>query len=269
MHAPASQGLGSLSAHYESGKRGSSAIGWDETGGTSYGKYQIASRTGTMKQFMSFLKDNNPEAYSRLAAAGDPDGGKSGTFAQAWKELAKDGTLGTSEHDFIKQSHYDVGFNKIKSEKLRSMVGKSSALQDVLWSTSVQHGGGGAGGIFNKVYKDGMTEQDLIKAVYDERATRFGRSTPKVRSSVQSRFADESRRALAAVGTSPTGMVRDSAVASAQTSRAPVVVQAPQIAMAPQGKGTNQRSVPSNTPLIVRNPDSPVRNNVNTWIRTT
>lgn len=274
MHAsgpgPGSAGLGSLSAHYESGRRGSSAIGWDSTGGTSYGKYQIASKTGTMAKFMDYLKKNNPEAYSRLAAAGPADGGKNGAFAKEWQALASEGVLGNSEHDFIKKSHYDVSYSGIKNEGLKGMIGKSQALQDVLWSTSVQHGGAGGSNIFNKVYKDGMSEEELIRGIYAERGTRFGSSTAKVRASVQNRFADESRRALAGVGVSPTSMVRDQAVASQGARRAPVVVQAPQIAMqAPQGKGADQRSTPSSTPVIVRNPDSPVRANVNALIRTT
>ncbi len=272
MHAgpaPGSDGLGSLSAHYESGRLGSEAVGWDSTGGTSYGKYQIASKTGTMKQFMSYLKENNPAAYEKLSAAGDPDAGKDGEFARTWKQLAKDGTLGNSEHDFIKKTHYDVSYNKIKSEGLKGMIQGSSALQDVLWSSSVQHGGSGGANIFNKVYREGMSEQDLIKAVYAERGTRFKSSTPQVRASVQNRFADESQRALAAVGNSPTGMVRETAVARQQQKQAPVIVNAPTQVASNQGKGANpSRSTPSNTPMIVRNPDSPVRANVNALIRT-
>jgi len=42
---------GELSAKFESGKDGIAAIGYDRQGGTSYGKYQIASRVGMMKLF--------------------------------------------------------------------------------------------------------------------------------------------------------------------------------------------------------------------------
>jgi hypothetical protein len=223
-----------------------------------------------MGKFMDYLKENNPQAYSRLRAAGDPDGGKNGAFAKEWKAMAKDGSLGNSEHDFIKKTHYDAGFNKTKDGGLKGMIGKSKALQDVLWSTSVQHGGGGAGGIFNKVYKPGMGEKDLISAIYKERGTRFGSSNANVRASVQDRFADESRRALAAVGQSPTGMVRDSAVAKATKGAAPIVVHAPTVVASTGSKGNGAgRSAPSSTPVIIRNPDSPVRNVINGLMRTT
>lgn len=191
------EGLGSLSALYESGKKGSEAIGWDSTGGTSYGKYQIATKTGTMDQFMLYLKENNPEAYKRLSAAGPADSGKEGAFAQEWQKLAKEGGLGTSEHEFIKKTHFDVAEKGLKDPKLAKLIEKNTALQDVLWSTSVQHGGKGASSIFNKVYKEGMSEEDLIKAVYAERGTKFGRSTEAVQQSVAGRFQEEQKRALA------------------------------------------------------------------------
>lgn len=225
------QTLGSLSAKYESGTRGSGAVGFDTTGGTSYGKYQIATRTGTMDRFMKFLQKNNPEAYARLAAAGPADTGKTGKFAQEWQALAKEGGLGTSEHDFIKQTHYDVGIKGIKNQKLQEMIGGSKALQEVMWSTSVQHGGGGAANIFNQSYKDGMSEQDLIKSVYANRSTKFGSSTEKVRQSVMNRFSDEQKQALAMTGPIPQGQMTAQlntvaeAVKSVENSQPIVTVQ--------------------------------------------
>jgi hypothetical protein len=198
--APAHQGLGGMAAAFESGKAGSQAVGWDSTGGTSYGKYQIAAKTGTMDKFMEHLKKTNEEAYERLSKAGPADAGKGGAFAEEWKKLGKEGKLQQSEHDFIKKTHYDKGAAGLKDENLKGMIEKSKALQEVMWSTSVQHGGGGASGIFNKVFKEGMSEEDLIKSIYAERGTRFKSSTPQVRASVQNRFAQEQQLALGMVG---------------------------------------------------------------------
>jgi hypothetical protein len=192
--------LGSMAAQFESGSEGTSAVGHDSTGGTSYGKYQIASNTGTMDLFMKHLQKTNPEAFERLSKAGPAKAGKDGAFAQEWKKLAKEGKLQGSEHEFIKATHFDVGVEKIKDKKLQEMIKGSKALQEVMWSTSVQHGGGGAGSIFNKAYKEGMDEQALIKEIYAQRATRFGSSTPQVRASVQDRFRKEQQLALGMVG---------------------------------------------------------------------
>jgi hypothetical protein len=80
-----SQELGFLSERFEASSAGSLAIGYDSTGGTSYGKYQIASKTGTMKSFLSFLKANGYDvAYKKLIAAGNPDtGSTTGAFPTA------------------------------------------------------------------------------------------------------------------------------------------------------------------------------------------
>lgn len=222
-------GLGSLSAKYESGKKGSEAVGWDSTGGTSYGKYQIASKTGTMDKFLKYAEKANPEVAARLRAAGPADGGKDGAFAKEWKKLAAEGKMGDLEHEFIQKSHYDPAMASLKGNKsLTNMINSSAALQDVMWSTSVQHGAGnakkgsGAAGIFNKVYKEGMSEEDLIKAVYAERGTKFGRSSAGVQKSVKARFIDEEKNALAMVGkkpSSPTDVVRPTNPETGKTAK--------------------------------------------------
>lgn len=194
---PGSAGLGGLSAFHESGKRGSEAVGFDPKGGTSYGKYQIATRTGTMKDFMSFIKDRNPEAYKKLSESGPADAGKNGAFAKTWKSLAASGGLGTSEHDFIKATHFDPALQGIENSALRDRIGKSKAMQDVLWSTAVHHGPGGASSIMNKTFKEGMTNEQMISAVYNERGKHFGGSPANVQASVANRLIAEKQQALA------------------------------------------------------------------------
>lgn len=259
---PAHGGLGALSAYYESGRRGSSAVGFDSTGGTSYGKYQIASRTGTMDQFMRFLKTKDPEVFERLQAAGPADSGRNGNFANVWRQLAGEGKLNNYEHDFIKQSHYDPGLRAINSDSLRGMIGKSAALQDVLWSTAVQHGGTAGGRLFNKVYREGMSEEELINAIYSERGTRFRSSTPEVRASVLNRFQNESKNALSMVGRrsdSPiASQVRESVVNSSAAAKAPIIVSAPTVVQQSQKAPGSGGSGASRTPMSIRNPDSPI-----------
>ena len=259
--APAYQGLGSLSAKYESGTRGSHAIGWDSTGGTSYGKYQIASRTGTMDKFLRYADEHSPEVAAQLRAAGPSDGGKNGQFAQVWKQLADSGKLGDLEHGFIKKTHYDPAYNNLKDPQLKALVDSSPALQEALWSTSVQHGGGT--NIFNKVFKEGMSERDLISGIYAERKTRFGKSSESVRNSViNGRFPDEERRALAMVGQQPktSPMLRETATANAKP--AVIVMPSPSAPAPTQQKAPlNGASAqgPSGTAMVIRDPSTPIR----------
>ena len=197
--------IGALSQKYESGRGGSSAVGYDSTGGTSYGKYQIASKTGTMNEFLKVLDSSNPEAAARLRSAGPQDAGKDGKFAQEWKKLAGEGALGGAESQFIKQTHYDPAMKKLTGAGLKDMVEGNKGLQEMMHSTAVQHGAGGASGIFNKVYKEGMSQEELVKAVYAERGTRFGSSTEQVRASVQKRFGTEQSDVLAMLQGGATG----------------------------------------------------------------
>jgi len=233
-----SAGLGGLSAQYESGSKGSDAVGYDSTGGTSYGKYQISSKT--MPAFMDYAKQSNPALYAKLQAAGPINGGTNGQMAQVWKGAVKDGTMGTTEHGFIKQKLFDPAFQGIEDSGLRDQISGSKALQDVLWSTSVQHGPGsnGASGIFNKVYRDGMSQEDLVKAVYSERSTRFNSSDASTRASVvQGRLPKEQAQALAGLAAEKNG--------TAATDLAENSQQQPPVYVPPRGSkpgaGSNRR----------------------------
>ena len=55
----ANEQLGQLSQKYESAKMGSLSIGYDRTGGTSYGTYQLSSRTGHLIDFLNIWKIKN------------------------------------------------------------------------------------------------------------------------------------------------------------------------------------------------------------------
>lgn len=256
-------GLGSLSAQYESGKRGSSAIGFDSTGGTSYGKYQIASRTGTMNNFLEYAKTQNPEVYERLKGAGASDtGSTSGQFVNEWKKLVAEGKMGNLEHDFIKASHYDKAMEKIKDPELRKMIEQNPALQDVMWSTAVQHGPadkkGGAAQIFNQAYKPGMSSEDLIKGVYSSRRTKFGSSSSKVQASVQARFDDEQKKALA-MNKNPPAMAGSATGPTAQAPNLAAGLQgmAPANQTAAAGSGVGPGNVAVKEAYGPRRPERP------------
>lgn len=196
--------LGSLSKKYESnGNPG--AIGHDSTGGWSYGEYQIATKTGTMDNYMEYLKVNNPEQYEKLQAAGGAQAARNGDpkFKAAWKELAKDPSFSQSQHGFIKKTHYDVTVNKVSTIGL-DVNTRSKALQDAVWSTSVQHGSSGGAKVINNALggrdPNTMSDEEIINAIYDERSKTnvyFPNSTSGVKNSVKNRFSREKQDALA------------------------------------------------------------------------
>lgn len=198
--------LGSMTAGFESGSDGVGAIGYDRVGGTSYGKYQIASKTGAMDDFLSFLNKKAPEIAERLMASGPSNTGSvSGDMPAEWKKIASEDPKGFEvlQHDFIKASHYDPAAKIIFEKTGIDMDKMPEALKEVVWSTSVQHGATGAGNMIAEAV-DSLAESarkqgfpsELVKEIYGERKNRFGSSTDVVRNSVQARLDKEENMVL-------------------------------------------------------------------------
>ena len=196
--------LGSLSAKYEA-KGKSETIGWDSTGGTSYGKYQLAGLQGSADEFVKFLRKKGGDAAvvaDRLEKAGPAETGSTkGARPDEWRRIAKEGGLKNYEYDYIKASAYDPQFKRLRPE-VQELLRNNVALQKVFWSTVVQHWGH-APGIFNKTFYPGQSLETYIAKIYDERSTRFGSSKPEVRQSIiTKRFPNEKKDAIALLNSS-------------------------------------------------------------------
>jgi hypothetical protein len=199
--------IGELSATFESGSRGVGAIGYDKNGGTSYGTFQIASRPGTMKRFISFLKEREPQWAAALQAAGPANTGSTrGKMPAVWRGIAdaEPERFGRLQRDFIAASHYEPARDKILARTGVDLDTMPAAAREALWSTSVQHGAGGAARIFTRAIRalEGGPSgeefaQELIDTVYDRRKTQFSSSTARVQASVRSRMDTEKQMVLA------------------------------------------------------------------------
>lgn len=211
------EALGSLSAMFESGKRGSAAIGYDRVGGTSYGKYQIASKVGTMDRFIAFLGKEKPEWAEQLKNAGPVDtGSKGGKMPEVWKRLAEQHPeeFEKIQTAFIRKETYDPARGMILKATGIDMDNAPKVVQEVLWSTSVQHGATGASRIFNKVIDSFMGtgqnadfNQRLIEGVYDKRKGQFGSSSERVQASVKSRLEKEKNIAITQLQAKPLSRI--------------------------------------------------------------
>lgn len=196
---------GELSAVFESGKDGIAAIGYDRRGGTSYGKYQIASRVGSMKMFLNFLDDKAPEWADRLRSAG-PANTRSrwGGMPSEWKKIAAEDPekFELYQDQYIMSTNYQPAADGIKARADIDVAELSPAIREVLWSTAVQHGARGASKIFAKAASkaDGKEGQEFDKAMIEEiyrvRKRNFSSSTSSVRRAVQSRLNTEKDMAL-------------------------------------------------------------------------
>jgi len=226
--------LGSQSERYESnGNPGAinTKSATKDRGGWSYGSYQIATKVGTFKSWMSFLaKEENgyTDFYNSLNNVGGNAAATRGdvTFRNKWKELAKNEDTASrfkqAQHDFIQRTHHDPAVRSItKDTGINVCDGShSNGLQDTVWSTAVQFGPGGARKIFKEAHtslklknakKDPpvtvITDADLINEIHDIKIntvpTRF-RSSPALHGGLISRFKSERGVALANASTGST-----------------------------------------------------------------
>jgi hypothetical protein len=199
--------LGELSAKYETGGRGPGTVstGAGDPGGVSYGSYQMASKMGVPTRFV---------CQTGFPWLSDFQGLKAGTapFTACWKRIAAAETdaFQRAQHAFIKKSHYDLLAAKIFSDDGLDVNTRSRALQDVIWSTAVQHGGATpichrALGHVSVPKTDPGYDEQAIRAIYAERGRKkadgnlayFSKSSPNVQKGVANRFKNELKDALA------------------------------------------------------------------------
>ncbi len=197
-------GLGKLSAKHESGAAGEVAIGYDSTGGWSYGSYQIATKTGTFAEYMKICRADYPTVYEKLQAAGGVQGATAGTseFKSAWKSLKGDAAFKESQHEFVRIHIFGKLVSRIKKKTGIDVCTRSNGLQDTIWSTAVHHGQWAEFPLEAIERSKNEGDKAMINAIYDERSKvdiRFSKSDQKTKNSIRRRFVEERAQALAMV----------------------------------------------------------------------
>ena len=192
-------GGGDLAATHESGTAGIRAVNdgsKDKTGGYSYGTYQMSSARGTMAGLARWAENNGKPELARAASEvkdwNTPEGG------EAWNKIVDAGLITQAdEKQYMMDSHFMPAFAKLP-EPLRASIENNPVLQNVMFSTVVQHGAGGAAAILNRAFEaSGGDVRKFVNSLYDDRKTKFPSSTPEVRASVQKRLEKEKQQALA------------------------------------------------------------------------
>lgn len=140
--------LGDISAYFESGntERSVGTISYNKSdpGGKSYGKYQIATKTGTLKKYIAW------SIYNAEFQGVHP---ASSEFDAIWKRLATEHPVEfeNDQYEFIKTTHY----NPVeRAAKPMGFDTNNLGVQEALFSIGVQHGG----------YKTILREALILKA---------------------------------------------------------------------------------------------------------
>lgn len=203
---------GRLAARFESGEEGPASVGHAaRRGGTSYGTFQIASGTPTYANFLRYLKERAPDLFARLSGRGPADtGSTSGAVPEEWRSIAAEQArrFERLQYEFILATHYRPAVAEIFAQTGVDISALSPASREVLWSTAVQHGPGGACEIFvaaieaikPRIVEERRVvhfEKALIEEVYKQRLRFYGHGPYIARGAMLSRYDREKSQALA------------------------------------------------------------------------
>jgi hypothetical protein len=183
-------GAHSVTAKYEHGGKGYSAIVKDNYGGYSYGKEQLSTRrlnknnaNSTFDAFMKYAGKKAPYIKKALDAAGGWQAAFRGTptFKQAWTKLADQKEFQNTYDDFILDTQVLPVFNRmdqatsVNLDKITRWGSQNSAMQAAIRSAIIQHGRDGAFKMICDVVKahNPANMGEFIRDLYKKRATKF------------------------------------------------------------------------------------------------
>jgi hypothetical protein len=189
-------GWGSLSAAHEGDyDTVSTGESWGDAGGNSYGKYQFTSKDedgstgGTVSRFVQWLKDQGYDAGYEF------EGLSPGSFdyTNRWKDVvSKYGdSFKNAYEQFAKEQYYDpeASYGGLYADQ------RGRAVQEAVFSTSIQHGGSGYENIIDKIKNNNgiedftqMDDETFLKQLYAMRA--------QVNPSDSNRYSTELQEAL-------------------------------------------------------------------------
>lgn len=187
-------GVGRMTAMSESNNNaGLISSGKGDFGGKSYGIYQLASNTGTLKEFI----DNSP--YKDVLGKypiGSPE------FDNAWRQLAKDPNFANAQHEFIQDTHYGPMIDSLARNGI-DIANRGSALKETIFSTANQYGPNSS--LVRNALKDkdvgSMSDEDIITSIQDYKLANLDSthksSSSNVRQGVANRIVRERKEMLA------------------------------------------------------------------------
>ncbi len=179
VSAHAAEDYGYLCGYFES----SNNCGAAEQG-VAYGTYQMsASNAYKMLAWAETKYPDDKEVQTivaKLFDAYETDGGYCGkTFTTKWAKMATKhpDAFQKMQYNYVKKCFYKEAVKAWQAEEPEFVAANfTEALQNVIWSTAVQHGVTGSKNIFVQAmdalggYDTAYSEQTLIEAIYAERA---------------------------------------------------------------------------------------------------
>lgn len=174
--------LGKVSERFESGGRGPGTINdyrgkaSGDYGGASYGKWQIASFRGANGEkkvsgatpMDSFLRGSKYKDEFAGMVPGTP------AFDAKWREVAAKDPIGfeSEQKEFISDNYYSPALNGARRSGY-DLTSRGPAVQDALWSTSVQYGPGKTSRIIERTFGDEdismLSDAEIVSRIQDNK----------------------------------------------------------------------------------------------------
>ena len=203
---------GQLSMVYETSHRpgqeaaaaGRVSNGKKDKGGVSYGAYQLSSKKG---QVQDFLKSSGSQWASEFDSQDPTERG--GAFGQTWKAVAARDPVAffNAQERYVEATHYSPVVRSVLRATGLDTNSRPLAVQQVVWSMAVQHGG--AAKIIRNAVDDLNQWTDpsepgydsaLINNLYDFRSKYIINRRSENLVNILSRYSDERKRALSLLG---------------------------------------------------------------------
>jgi hypothetical protein len=169
-------GLGSVSAYFESGNRGVETVstGKGDNGGVSYGTHQLSSKSGTMNAFLRSEEGSKYYNEFRGLKAGSKE------FNEKYLDVVKNDKEGMegAQKAFIKKTHFDPLSSWVNKQYGIDVNERSRAVQELMYSLSVQHGASGAQDIISQAFGNrdaaSMSDKEIIDRIQKYRTYNVG-----------------------------------------------------------------------------------------------
>ena len=189
--------LGILSEKYEGGGPATISTGEGDSGGVSYGTYQLATNTGSVANFVAWLvlRSDFGRDYGIALSHYQPG---SREFSAEWLALAEtdpDG-FGRLQDEFVTPHYYDAAA-AVTQERGIDTDNMPDALKCVLFANAIQHGPSNAGELLADSYDDDPVE--WIRRIYDAKINDpdWSSGAPDLRSGLFARWENEKQDAIA------------------------------------------------------------------------
>lgn len=173
--------VGYISAKGESGNPGIVNMDPNREAGWDYGAWQFNAKAGIPQSFVNWMKKKAPDVHSQLAPnVASIHKGTGGAFGKAWKGVNDQDPKRFMElQRQFAWDHYLGGVSGRLGPELGKQVNSDRGMQEMAFSTAIQHGVGGAAKILRNAGLGKVNKSEVVDNVYNRRAEIYGKGAAR------------------------------------------------------------------------------------------